>query len=135
MVPGSLLHTDCVVSRMHASTAVDVADYVQQAVVRTQGGNCKVCIATAVMEHGLNCVDTVRVIHNGSPASIEAYVQGLGRAGRVSGIGVWSCLYYNKTDFSHVGRGVSRDMQAYCLNTTRCRNEMLSQIFGEDAFN
>ena len=124
ITPG-LQHTDATLCRMHSKTEKCVSDHVLDSFVREKG-HCRLCFATAVMEHGLDCADLRRVVHIGSPTCVELLLQGIGRAGRREGQKVYSVVYWNGTDFTQ--RPVNMDMQRYCENKTVCRRKFINNL-------
>ena len=125
-IPGSLDYKERVLSRIHRCTDEKIKAHILDHFVRTEGGVSKALVGTSLVEHGLDFVDVVRVIHAGAPGTIESYLQGVGRGGR-RGQHVFAVLYYNGNDFSK-GRS-NNQMKMYCENTTRCRREMLKAFF------
>ena len=125
-VPGSLDFRKRVISRIHSCTDETIKAHIMNNFVRMEGGVSKALVGTSLVEHGLNFVDVVRVIHAGAPGTIESYLQGVGRGGR-RGQHVFAVLYYNGTDFTK-GRS-NNQMKMYCQNTTKCRRQMLKAFF------
>jgi superfamily II DNA/RNA helicase len=122
-------HRHCTISRLHAKTEVGVQEHVTSAFCG-KGGHCRVCFATAVMEHGIDCCDVDRVVHLGCPTSPESMVQRTGRAGRRAETFVYSILFYNGQDFrDRDGKSFNTDMIRYCENTTECRYKLLRSFF------
>ena len=122
-------YQDCTVCRLHSNTEIEVQKYVSNTFCKI-GGHCRVCFATAVMEHGIDCDDVDRVVHVGCPTSPEALVQGLGRAGRRPQTFVYSIVFWNEQDFrDRNGRSFNVDMIRYCKNQTLCRFKLLRSFF------
>jgi len=88
----------------------------------TAGSKLRILIATTAFSMGVDCPDIRNVIHYGSPANVEQYVQETGRAGR-NGI-FSSALLYGKP-----GKHIEQSMKDYCANSTECRRETLFKDF------
>ena len=79
----------------------------------TAGSKLRTLIATTAFSMGIDCPDIHNIIHCGSPATVEQYVQEAGRAGRNGAFA--SALLYGKP-----GKHVEQSMREYCSNSNEC---------------
>ena len=89
----------------------------------------KVIVATSAFGMGIDAPDICLVCHWGPPKSVEEYVQESGRCGR-GGQNSKALLLFSKTDFSGY-HPPSELMKMYCLNSKKCRRELLMSEFDE----
>lgn len=111
-------------------------------------GSMRVVVATIAFGMGIDKPDIRSIVHYGSPSSMEAYVQQIGRAGR-DGLNS-NCLmlfsdndfasynsdFYleNKTELSKVTAKESLALlQKYCNDLTSCRRKAILDFFHEVA--
>ena len=86
----------------------------------------RVAIATIAFGMGLDSPNIRRIIHWGSPADVESYIQETGRAGR-DGQESSAKLYYAPINLHPL---YSEDsMKKYCLNKDSCRRKFLLRDF------
>ena len=85
-------------------------------------GKIRLVVATRAYGMGVDCPDIRRIIHWGSPSTIEGYVQETGRAGR-DGASAIAILYNTKTN-----RDLTGPMKQYIANDSTCRSNLLFQI-------
>ena len=86
-------------------------------------GKIRLVIATTAYGMGVDCPDIRRIIHWGSPCTIEEYVQETGRAGR-DGASAVAILYIAKGN-----KGLTSPMKQYIENASVCRSKLLFQHF------
>lgn len=86
-------------------------------------GKIRLVIATTAYGMGVDCPDIRRIIHWGSPSTIEEYVQETGRAGR-DGASAVAILYNAKAN-----RDLTVPMKDYITNDSVCRTKLLFQHF------
>ncbi len=100
-------------------------------------GEVLVMIATVAFGMGINKPDCRFVIHYDTPSSMEGYYQGIGRAGR-DGFDSLCLSFFSPNDIRTQDnlmrdnpKGVSKYMHfyLYCLDTHRCRRQMLLSYF------
>ena len=87
--------------------------------------------STSVLRMGVHMPHITRIIHVAPPASLEEYVQDVGRAGR-SGLQSYAYLYYCNSDISdhRPKKGYfTKPMIEYCRSNA-CLREHLLQHFG-----
>lgn len=84
--------------------------------------NIRIVLATSSFGMGIDCPDVRRIIHWGTPDSIEQYVQEIGRAGR-DGMKSEAILMHRRC------HEVSPEMLAYAQNTCTCRRTLLFSSF------
>ncbi len=78
---------------------------------------------------GIDCPDVRQVIHWGVPGDdAEMYVQESGHAGRDWKPSI-ALVLYNRKDLAP--KHVTKHMELYCENATRCRRELLFQDFSD----
>lgn len=83
----------------------------------------RVVIATTAFSLGIDCPNIRKVIHYGTPGTIEEYVQETGRAGR-DGEPAKACLFYGNPP-----KDITPQMKSYGTNTTQCRRSQLFKSF------
>ena len=86
-------------------------------------GILRVVIATTAFSMGIDCPDIERIIHWGTPGTLEEYVQETGRAGR-DGRQAKAILLYGKPR-----RYVEEQMNQYAKTETECRRRLLYKNF------
>ena len=86
-------------------------------------GKIRLVVATTAYGMGVDCPDIRRIIHWGSPSTIEEYVQETGRAGRDQASAV-AILYNTKSN-----RDLTGPMKQYIANNSTCRSKLLFQHF------
>ena len=91
-------------------------------------GNSRVrfVLASIALGMGLDSPAVRKVIHFGSPVSIEQYLQETGRAGR-DGQQSEAVLYYNATDIRRNRKGQTTAMTKYCISEKACLRQLLMQ--------
>ncbi|XP_065884181.1 ATP-dependent DNA helicase RecQ-like isoform X2 [Dysidea avara] len=87
----------------------------------------RLIIATNAFGLGFDCADITRIIHWGSPNTLEELAQQTGRAGRDGSHS--EAILYKKS-----GKHTSRAMKTYVGNVSVCRRKLLFQgfLFGSD---
>ncbi|XP_065901618.1 ATP-dependent DNA helicase Q1-like [Dysidea avara] len=83
----------------------------------------RVVIATTAFSLGIDCPNIRKVIHYGTPGTIEEYVQETGRAGR-DGEPAKACLFYGNPP-----KDVTPEMRSYGTNASQCRRNLLFKRF------
>lgn len=83
----------------------------------------RVVIATSAFGMGIDCPNIHRIIHWGTPTTLEQYVQETGRAGR-DGKQSEAILYYKCS-----GRNIEQAVHSYCRQSSECRKKILFQSF------
>ena len=91
-----------------------------------QEAHLRIVIATVAFGMGLDSPNIRRIIHWGTPADIESYIQETGRAGR-DGDQSLAKLYYAPVNL-HPWY-TEESMRLYCLNNDTCRRQILLQDF------
>lgn len=86
-------------------------------------GKLRLMIATTAFGMGVDIEDVTRVIHWGSPATIEEYVQETGRSGR-NGSSALAILYVLGSN-----RHIMSTMRHYIENKSLCRRKVLFHDF------
>ena len=86
-------------------------------------GKLRLIIATTAFGMGVDCPDITRIIHWGSPETVEEYIQETGRAAR-NGNPATATLYTSKSS-----RFASDTMKRYIKNNSDCRSKMLFKPF------
>ena len=87
--------------------------------------------ATSVLSMRVHMPHITRIIHIAPPASLEEYIQEVGRAGR-SGLQSYAYLHYRNSDISgHRSKNsyIAKPLTEYCGSNT-CLREHLLQHFG-----
>lgn len=87
----------------------------------------RIVVATIAFGMGINCPNIRRVIHWGSPADVESYIQETGRGGR-DGKPSKAILHITTSVSSYV----TKEMNNYCMNTDYCRRKLLFKDFDSD---
>lgn len=98
-----------------------IAEYTQPT------SSLRIVVATIAFGMGLDAPNIRRAIHWGPSRNTESYVQESGRCGR-DGLNSSAELYFTGTDFSG-NFTASEDMKMYCLNTEKCRRQVLMEHF------
>ena len=83
----------------------------------------RVVIATTAFGMGIDCPNIRRVIHWGTPTSLEQYAQETGRAG-CDGLQAEAILYFKEKE-----RHVDKSVLAYCCTEMECRKKLLFRNF------
>ena len=83
----------------------------------------RVVIATTAFGMGIDCSNIRKIIHWGTPSSLEQYAQETGRAGR-DGLQAEAVLYYKQKE-----RHVQEAVHYYCRTEMVCRKELLFKNF------
>ena len=91
-----------------------------------QEAHLRIVIATVAFGMGLDSPNIRRIIHWGTPADIERYIQETGRAER-DGEQSLAKLYYAPVNL-HPWY-TEESMRLYCLNNDTCRRQILLQDF------
>ena len=122
--------SNSLVAQFHASQT----DSMKQEIIKElskQNSKIRVVFATFALSMKVHMPHTTRIIHISPPASLEEYVQEVGRAGR-SGPQSYAYLYYCNSDISdHRSKKgyITKPMIEYCRSNT-CLRENLLQHFG-----
>jgi ATP-dependent DNA helicase RecQ len=103
-----------------------------------------VLVCTVAFGMGVDVAEVCCVIHWGAPASLEQYLQEIGRAGR-SGNAAVCCLFHGGNVYENLTRRIpichtarkdllkeASIMQSYCGLAWRCRHAFISEAFGDD---
>lgn len=85
--------------------------------------NLRLIIASTAFGLGIDCQDIMRVIHYGTPCTLEELVQEMGRAGR-NGNQAEDLLYHKVSR-----KKLTVTAKAYGENRTVCRRELLFKDF------
>ena len=93
--------------------------------IKRHNSRIHVIFATTALGMGVNAPYVDNVIHITPPASIEAYMQEFGRAGR-KGQNAKAVLFYNNSDIAANKENVEDDMKKYCLSTKCLRSSILN---------
>jgi ATP-dependent DNA helicase RecQ len=146
---------DEVAEKMRVYTGADVRSYHakmtpqdRSSVLRSfLDGSLPVVVATLAFGMGIDKPDVRAVVHVGFPASIEAYYQQAGRAGRdglpSECVLLWSgsdaitlSMISGRDDDGKKSSGLVQDsiraMQAYCDNVSECRTAVLVNHWCDD---
>ena len=86
-------------------------------------GKVRLLIATTAFGMDIDCPDIRRILHWGTPGTLEEYVQETGRCSRDGQPSV-AVLYQGKG-----GRNANNDVKHYVINSTVCRRRLLFQKF------
>lgn len=86
-------------------------------------GKLRLVIATTTYEMGVDCPAIKRIIHWGSPCTIEEYVHETGHSGR-DGTAAVAILYKAKGN-----KGLAAPLKQYLENAFVCRSKLLFQHF------
>jgi len=89
----------------------------------TKNGKLRVVIATTAFSMGIDCPDIRKVVHFGTPATVEEYIQESGRAGRDQNSAT-ACILYGLPP-----KTATKQMKSYGSNTTDCRRKLLFKNF------
>ena len=90
----------------------------------TGSSRIRFVLATVALGMGLDCPALRKVIHFGSPTTIEKYLQETGRTGR-DGQPAVAIIYYNRMDIRSNRPGQSVAMSEFCKATSGCLREIL----------
>ncbi|XP_033751152.1 LOW QUALITY PROTEIN: ATP-dependent DNA helicase Q-like 3 [Pecten maximus] len=91
----------------------------------------RLVLATMALGMGVNAPSVERVIHCRPPTTMEAYLQEMGRAGRL-GQSAQAILFYNNSDIARNRKGLSEDMRKFCTHAG-CYRRNLVNYFGFDS--
>lgn len=94
-----------------------------------ENSRIRVIFATSALGMGVDAHYVSKVIHITPPASIESYVQEIGRAGR-TGLLSKAILYYNNSDIANNKKHVQDEMKAYCKSQQICLRQQILQYLG-----
>jgi len=106
-------------------------------------GKIRVVVATNAFGMGVDKADVGWIVHHTMPQSIEAYVQEIGRAGRVGeqancvllfspkNLQNIKIVFQKNTENQESKRSKLKEMAKYCFNTKDCRHQMLLDHFGD----
>jgi len=89
----------------------------------TFNGKLRVVIATTAFSMGIDCPDIRKVVHFGTPGTVEEYIQESGRAGRDHNPAT-ACILYGIPP-----KSASKQMKSYGSNVTDCRRKLLFKNF------
>ena len=78
---------------------------------------------------GVDAPYVTRIIHITPPATVECYVQEIGRAGR-TGLLSRAILYYNNSDIANNKKHVQDEMKTYCQSQQICLRQQILQYLG-----
>lgn len=115
------LHQFRLVEMFHSGCTVQVRDKILKTFTDILS-NVRVVIATSSFGMGIDCPDIRRIVHWGTPDSVEQYVQEVGRAGRDNTLSEAVLL-------PHRHHTISETMLTYTSNATECRRKILFQSF------
>ena len=92
-----------------------------------ENSRIRVIFATSALGMGVDTPYVSQIIHITPPASIESYVQEIGRAGR-TGLLSKAVLYYNYSDIANNKKHVQDEMKAYCKSEVCLRQQILEYL-------
>ncbi len=137
------LNNICLVMAYHAGLPSEKREEAHRAYLT---GRCQIVVATVAFGMGIDKPDTRRVIHFGSPKTIEEYYQQVGRAGR-DGLPGECYMYADLHDFGrykddfYLGSlnpiakkavlNSLESLQSMSMSETDCRRKLLLQFFEE----
>ncbi len=90
--------------------------------IKTNSSNIRVIFATTSLGMGVDASSIKKIIHIRPPATMETFIQEIGRAGR-DGKEAFTMLYYNNSDLS--SKVISEEMSKFCSSTTCLRAQIL----------
>lgn len=94
-----------------------------------ENSRIRVIFATSALGMGVDAPYVTRIIHITPPATIECYVQEIGRAGR-TGLLSRAILYYNNSDIANNKKHVQDEMKAYCRSQQICLRQQILEYLG-----
>ena len=92
-----------------------------------ENSRIRVIFATSALGMGVDTPYVSQIIHITPPASIESYVQEIGRAGR-TGLLSKAVLYYNYSDIANNKKHVQDEMKADCKSEVYLRQQILEYL-------
>jgi superfamily II DNA helicase RecQ len=94
-----------------------------------ENSRIRVIFATSALGMGVDAPYVTRIIHITPPATVESYVQEIGRAGR-TGLLSRAILYYNNSDIANNKKHVQDEMKTYCQSQQICLRQQILQYLG-----
>ena len=99
--------------------------------IKKYDSRIRVLFATSALGMGVDTPYVTNIIHISPPGTIEAYMQEIGRAGRMVGIQAKAVLYYNNSDIAknklHM---IDESMKDYCSSKDECQRKQILQYVG-----
>ena len=95
--------------------------------IRKENSIIRAIFATSALGMGIDTHYVSQIIHITLPASIESYVQEIGRAG-MTGLLSRIVLYYNYSDIENNKKHVQDEMKAYCKSEVCPRQQILEYL-------
>ena len=92
-----------------------------------ENSRIRVIFATSALGMGVDTPYVSQIIHITPPASVESYVQEIGRAGR-TGLLSKAVLYYNYSDIANNKKHVQDEMKADCKSEVYLRQQILEYL-------
>jgi ATP-dependent DNA helicase RecQ len=98
--------------------------------IMKEDSNIRVVFATSALGMGVDVPYIQQIIHITPPATLEAYMQEIGRGARASEQAT-AILYYNKSDVSeNHNPPIHKKMREYCLLNSGCLRQTIMDYFG-----
>ena len=97
--------------------------------IKKEQSRVRVLFATSALGIRVDAPYVTKIIHITPPSSFEAYLHGIGHAGR-TGLSSCATLYYNNSDIGNNKKHVEESMKSYCRSEGTCQRKLLLDYFG-----